>query len=158
MKSILLSGVLALSVLTLPGWCADTTILQTLTNPNGTPATGSAEILLSQACLTPNGTFVEPNPITVYFDGVFTVSLVPTDTCTPLSGSTAPFYAVSFNYDSNPLYVYQSWCVSTSSSPLSISTVMNACNGPGPGTLSLATLTDAQLSTLSNSQLLTLGN
>lgn len=154
MKRILL--LLLLPLLAAPLWSANTIITQVMTNADGTFASGQVKFVLSAPCLS-DGTLMDVTPITRQFNGTFTISLAPNDTCVTFSGASTTTYSATWTFDGNPHPVYQTFCVISSVSPISI-VEATACVPPSQGTLSLATITNAQLATLTNSQLATLVN
>jgi hypothetical protein len=153
---------------------AQTTVAQIIDGPNGLPATGQATIKLSEPCSW-EANYVGTTAIKVPFTaGAFTVELVPNDACITVDGQLNTTYAVDFLLIGGTRWP-ETWTVPTGA-PRTVNQVngTHLANGTlcfqvlsgvvtpttcgSGGGLSLATLTNGQLTGMSNPTLLSMTN
>jgi pilus assembly protein CpaC len=104
-----------------PAFCAKTTVAQSILNPDGSPASGSALIRITAACKS-GPDYAEDKTIRVGFtEGAFTVALVPNDACAP-GGTT---YTVVWLIAGSDTTRTQTWMVPTSVSPVTVDSVLS---------------------------------
>ncbi len=102
-------------------------VAQTVLNPDGSLASGTALIRITAACQS--GTdYVDMNTVSTRFsNGAFSVTLVPNDTCVPAGTS----YVVTWTLAGGRTW-NETWLVPTSSSPVTVSSVIQATAIPIP--------------------------
>ena len=169
MKPLLLFAII------LPAWgfAATTTVAQSVLNPDGTLASGTALIRISTPCAS-GANYVGDETIRVRFvAGAFTVALVPNDACITAAGQLNTTYTVSWLLLGGTPRT-ETWTVPTGTTRtvsqvnghLADGTlcfqVLNGVVTPATcgsgGALSLATLTNGQLTGMSNPTLLSMTN
>lgn len=139
------------------GFAQDTTTVSSVLNPNGSPGSGIAVFAISAPCISGTA-FVDTVPITVQFNGVLTVGLIPNDTCVPLTGSTPTTYSATLTFAGDPVPLVETWCVPTSSTPLTIEAVIAACTSSSGSAGSWAAMTSSQWSGMTGSQWQSMGH
>jgi len=126
-----------LLLLAAAAWAGTTTVTQTILGPDGQPASGQALIRLSAPCQS-GANYIGERTIQVKFTaGVFSVSLIPNDTCVPNGTS----YTVAWQLTGGPTWM-ETWVIPTSSIPVSVDSVKASSPLPTP----LPTINPAQIS------------
>jgi hypothetical protein len=129
-----------------------TQISDTVSNPDGSPFNGTVVITWTGSG-TPTGGAPAPYSTSAkIYNGVLSVSLVPS-----VTASSSAFYLATFNSKDGRLSWVETWQVGVSSAPLSLSQVRSNVTGStgssGTGTISMGQVTglSSYLNALSNS-------
>ena len=111
-------------------WAATTTVTQTVTGPDGNPASGTALIRISAPCVA-GTTYVGDRTIAVRFTaGNFSTTLVPNDACVNVATNAADTtYSVTWTLTGGTTSKPQTWLVPTSGTPLTVGAVTVVCSG-----------------------------
>ena len=124
------------------------TIIETVYLPNGQTARGSISLRMNAACISPPGSnFVyggTVNTVRLTSAGVFTVTLVPNDSCSPQTGYFATYNLTDARGNVQP-HANETWYVSSSPSTTTIQAVRTGTIPNAPLTLSIAQLIGASL-------------
>ena len=101
-----------------------TTVTQPVMGADLGGANGRGSIQISQPCISgSNYVSMAPIPVTVT-GGVFSVNLVPNDTCIPLGTSYAVTWQMSSQTPGNSSQYTETWVVPTSATPVTVGSVI----------------------------------